>query len=498
MNSDLLLLLPGGLLWLPMMIWLLRGRRRSAVTRIWVLAWTGAWLSAFFSVVGAEQPEFLVLANGFGTLFAGLILVGSYPFFAQPRPAPLLLMVAVPAAVTAFAQVYSPSVGGHSAALVDGLLVGTTAYRFLRVPSPLPPGPAQKLLGPFAIGLTLFEVFEGLSRNMPDRVSWIVVGWLTAGVSLGLLMVLVIGERARVREREHSEALLFERLVLAQMTESVPVGLLITDAQDRVVRANAHLFELIGNEDAPESWAGRPAKGLLTQAMHQLAPPDQALVDHFSGWVASARKVTLDPRPVRFNDGSLFELSAYPVRGEDSGNLGRVWVFRDITDEARVSERIQHAERMETVGTLAGGLAHDFNNQLTAILGNAELLRVNRQFDPRGAQMLDDLERAAQHCADLTRGLLSFRTSRAGRAPGHRGLGIDRAGGGPGATDARRRGEHRVLRRAGPSRHRGGRDAVPTRAHEPARERRRRGRDDWLHPALGSERRGCGRDRRLR
>ena len=409
MNSDMLLLLPGGLIWLPMMIWLLRGRQRSAVTRLWVIGWSAAWLSAFFSIVGAQQLDFMVLANGFGTLFAGLILAGTYPFFQQPMPRPLAAMLFMPLVVTSLAQAVSPVGGGFVAALVDGSLVAAAAYRLLRsAPITPAPGPSERLLGPFMVGLAAFEVFEGLSRNMPDRVSWVVVGWLTAGVSVGLLMVLVIGERARARERLQSAELLVERLILAQMTESVPVGLLITDAEARVVRANGRLLELIGSEDSPESWVGRPAKGLMTAALHQLSPQDLSQVDEFTGWVASRRVLGLDSRQVRFKDGSLFELAAYPVKGLDAMPLGRVWVFRDITDEARVAEQIQHAERMETVGTLAGGLAHDFNNQLTAILGNAELLRFNQPLDERGSQMLDDLERAAQHCADLTRGLLSF------------------------------------------------------------------------------------------
>jgi CheY-like chemotaxis protein len=68
---------------------------------------------------------------------------------------------------------------------------------------------------------------------------------------------------------------------------------------------------------------------------------------------------------------------------------------------------------METLGTLAGGVAHDFNNQLTAILGNARLALDSVPDDPELRATLLELERAAEHCAQLTRGLLTF----ARRAP---------------------------------------------------------------------------------
>jgi PAS domain S-box-containing protein len=70
--------------------------------------------------------------------------------------------------------------------------------------------------------------------------------------------------------------------------------------------------------------------------------------------------------------------------------------------------QLLQAQKMEAVGTLAGGVAHDFNNQLSVILGNARFVRgeVNERDELREAMV--DLERAAEHCARLTRSLLSF------------------------------------------------------------------------------------------
>ncbi len=83
-------------------------------------------------------------------------------------------------------------------------------------------------------------------------------------------------------------------------------------------------------------------------------------------------------------------------------------VARDITQRRKVEERLRQAQKMEAVGTLAGGVAHDFNNILTSILGYATLLR---QDLPAGSQLSADVEAiagSARRAAELTRQLLTF------------------------------------------------------------------------------------------
>lgn len=81
---------------------------------------------------------------------------------------------------------------------------------------------------------------------------------------------------------------------------------------------------------------------------------------------------------------------------------------RDITERKRIEAQLRQAQKMESVGRIAGGVAHDFNNALTPILGYADLLLDSMPTDdPRRAE-LTQIHKAAEHARDLTRQLLAF------------------------------------------------------------------------------------------
>lgn len=77
-------------------------------------------------------------------------------------------------------------------------------------------------------------------------------------------------------------------------------------------------------------------------------------------------------------------------------------------EKSSLEARLRHSEKMETVGRLAGGVAHDFNNLLTAIIGNASVAAGLPPGAPEVSQALDDIVRAGEKAARLTRQLLAF------------------------------------------------------------------------------------------
>ena len=109
-------------------------------------------------------------------------------------------------------------------------------------------------------------------------------------------------------------------------------------------------------------------------------------------------------------DGRLLDVSISASRYDDhEGNpSGLLVILRDISDKKRLEAQLQHAQRMESIGTLAGGVAHDFNNLLMAVQGNASLILLNKDSDHPDYKKIKNIEKQVQRGASLTKQLLGF------------------------------------------------------------------------------------------
>jgi signal transduction histidine kinase len=88
--------------------------------------------------------------------------------------------------------------------------------------------------------------------------------------------------------------------------------------------------------------------------------------------------------------------------------VGAVLAFHDVTAEKNLEEEMAKAARLRTVGTLAGGAAHDFNNVLTIIMGNIELTRRSGAPNVDPEKWFDDISKALERAKDLSDQLLTF------------------------------------------------------------------------------------------
>lgn len=86
----------------------------------------------------------------------------------------------------------------------------------------------------------------------------------------------------------------------------------------------------------------------------------------------------------------------------------RVSALTDVSERVQLEAELRQAQKMEAVGRLAGGVAHDFNNVLTAIVGGTEFLAERFAHDPDAAVELEAIARAAERATSLTRHLLAF------------------------------------------------------------------------------------------
>lgn len=87
----------------------------------------------------------------------------------------------------------------------------------------------------------------------------------------------------------------------------------------------------------------------------------------------------------------------------------RTWgITRDVTERVHLEEQLRNAQQLEAIGRLAGGVAHDFNNILSVIMGHGELLLAASAGDERARNGLQQIRRAADRAASLTQQLLAF------------------------------------------------------------------------------------------
>jgi PAS domain S-box-containing protein len=91
------------------------------------------------------------------------------------------------------------------------------------------------------------------------------------------------------------------------------------------------------------------------------------------------------------------------------GHWVRTWgITRDVTERMHLEEQLRNAQQLEAIGRLAGGVAHDFNNILSIIMGHGELLLSIAGADERARDGLEQIQRAADRAASLTQQLLAF------------------------------------------------------------------------------------------
>lgn len=112
----------------------------------------------------------------------------------------------------------------------------------------------------------------------------------------------------------------------------------------------------------------------------------------------------------KIKDGSLIEEDATisPIFDGSGRSIGYVAVKRDVTDRVRMEERLRQANKMESLGTLAGAIAHDFNNILNGIIGLTSLSLLEADARGKIAANLNEIMRTGETAKELVRQILAF------------------------------------------------------------------------------------------
>ncbi len=195
------------------------------------------------------------------------------------------------------------------------------------------------------------------------------------------------------------------RRLLAATLSSIGDAVVATDREGRVTFLNPVAETLTG---WPRKEArGRPASEILKLLDEKTREP----IENPLTRVLRERAVAVQERAALISRNGVetpVEHCASPVRDESAGVRGAILVFRDIGKRRQLEEQATHAEKMDAVGRLAGGVAGDFNNVLTVITGYAELLRAEVPASGPLRRFVDEIIYAGERAAALTRQLLAF------------------------------------------------------------------------------------------
>ncbi|WP_166294850.1 CHASE3 domain-containing protein [Bradyrhizobium sp. 2S1] len=113
-------------------------------------------------------------------------------------------------------------------------------------------------------------------------------------------------------------------------------------------------------------------------------------------------------KPVRGAPPIHLVVSGCPLRDGDDAITGAALIYHDITASRETEHKLQQAQKLDAIGKLTGGVAHDFNNMLTVITGTTETLVDSLRNQPKLAQTAELIDRAAERCRELIQHLLAF------------------------------------------------------------------------------------------
>jgi two-component system, cell cycle sensor histidine kinase and response regulator CckA len=195
-----------------------------------------------------------------------------------------------------------------------------------------------------------------------------------------------------------------ERLTVTLL--SIGDGVIATDEKGAVHLMNAAAEEMTG-------WMHAEAQGRPVEEILRIVNEDtrQTVENPASQVLKTGDTVTLANHTLLIaRDGQerMIADSGAPIRDMKGRVIGAVIVFRDVTGQRKLEEQLMQAQKMQTVGTLAGGVAHDLNNQLTPIRGYLDLLMSQVEKDNPLRPLVNEANQAAIRCADIVQRLVSF------------------------------------------------------------------------------------------
>ena len=185
-----------------------------------------------------------------------------------------------------------------------------------------------------------------------------------------------------------------------QIVQTAIEGIWVTDEHDCLTFVNHRVSEMLGYR--PEELLQRPLRDFI--AASEFSDYETQLARRRQGESGQFE------RKLRHKDGRevLAFISACPLFDSAFAYRGGFGMVTDITERRQLEMQLRQAQKLDSIGQLAGGVAHDFNNILAAIMMHLSLLQQHPNLDQETTDQIKELESETKRAANLTRQLLMF------------------------------------------------------------------------------------------
>ncbi len=250
---------------------------------------------------------------------------------------------------------------------------------------------AQQLMKKAAEGEP--QLFEWRAKDKSGRIFWVEVNLQRALIGRKDCLLAVARD---ITQRKRAEEKLREQATLLDHARD---AILVRDLQDRIVFWNRSAERLFGW--TAEEVVGKNVRDLLYQKDSTQFDQARRTLIETGEWSGELLLVSKDGNDISVD--SRWTL----VRNEDNEPKAVLVIDTDITEKKKMEKQFLRAQRMESIGTLAGGIAHDLNNVLSPILMSLEVLKL-KYIDQESQVWLTLLQASAERGASMVKQILSF------------------------------------------------------------------------------------------
>jgi two-component system, cell cycle sensor histidine kinase and response regulator CckA len=310
-------------------------------------------------------------------------------------------------------QRYSTAMAIHTAILFITSCIG---FLFVRpelgimktITQDNPSGNVIRSLLPIAVimplvlgGLKIYTQRNGIISN---ETGVALVAVMNAVVtSIYIYLVTLIAGRSENMRRLKEEELKLKNVILSTQQEASIDGILVVDEKGSIISYNRQFINLWGVP--PAALRSKSDEAVLQSVINKLVNPDEFMkkVKYLY-----ENKAEISRDEVNLKNNVIFDRYSAPMIDSEGKYYGRVWYFRDISEQKHLQEKYSHSQKMAAVGQLAGGVAHEINNPLTVILGFAQVELGSAAKNSALRDSLEAIERESLRCKKLVSDLLMF------------------------------------------------------------------------------------------